>query len=186
MWLDRPIDGSHEEAERLWHQGVWEASFPDSSSWPFHPTRGGLLEWGHDEQGSSYFFLVLEPDPDDWRVVGGEAGEWFETAGTFTDFLLRCFDRVDRPPFLDSGWPGRDARYHEWPERSTDTEHTDARTRRRTLPPGVTGIELPENLGVSGGHNVAIAHLRAAADVDVIVDPDDGFPADSETPSITA
>ncbi|GCE01827.1 SMI1/KNR4 family protein [Embleya hyalina] len=130
VWLDRPIDGSHEEAERLWHQGGWEASFPDSSPWPFHPTKGGLLEWGHDEQGNSYFFLALESDPDDWRVVvGGEAGEWFETAGTFTDFLLRCFDRVDRPPFLDPGWPGRNARYHAWPERSTGTERTDARTR---------------------------------------------------------
>ncbi|GCE01826.1 hypothetical protein EHYA_09600 [Embleya hyalina] len=40
---------------------------------------------------------------------------------------------------------------------------------------------------MSGGRNVAIAHLRAAAGVDVIVDPDDdGFLADTETPAITA
>ncbi|MGW1998452.1 SMI1/KNR4 family protein [Embleya sp. NPDC001921] len=129
VWLDRPTDGSREEAERLWHRGVWEGMHPDSCPWPFHPAQGGLLEWGHDEQGNTYFFLALEPDPDDWRVVvGSEAGEWFETAGPFTDFILRCFDRVDRPPFLDQGWPGKDARYHPLHERSTGAEPTDART----------------------------------------------------------
>ncbi|MFE5614186.1 glycosyltransferase family 2 protein [Streptomyces sp. NPDC056524] len=41
------------------------------------------------------------------------------------------------------------------------------------LPEGVTGIELPENRGVSGGRNVAIDRLRAFGDVDVLVDLDD-------------
>ncbi|KAF4406099.1 glycosyltransferase family 2 protein [Streptomyces lycii] len=39
------------------------------------------------------------------------------------------------------------------------------------LPGGVTGIELPENLGVSGGRNVAWQALRGT--VDVLVDLDD-------------
>jgi GT2 family glycosyltransferase len=38
------------------------------------------------------------------------------------------------------------------------------------LPPGVEGVELEENLGVSGGRNVALQYLR---DVDVVVDLDD-------------
>ncbi|CAM5267340.1 Glycosyl transferase OS=Streptomyces fumanus OX=67302 GN=GCM10018772_62060 PE=3 SV=1 [Streptomyces fumanus] len=41
------------------------------------------------------------------------------------------------------------------------------------LPAGVDGVELPKNLGVSGGRNAAIAHLRAAGDVDVVVNLDD-------------
>ncbi|WP_226487572.1 glycosyltransferase family 2 protein [Streptomyces parvulus] len=41
------------------------------------------------------------------------------------------------------------------------------------LPAGVDGVELEENLGVSGGRNVAIEHLRACGDVDVVVDLDD-------------
>ncbi|MFF9557156.1 glycosyltransferase family 2 protein [Streptomyces albus] len=42
-----------------------------------------------------------------------------------------------------------------------------------TLPEGVTGLELPENLGVAGGRNAALARLAAFGDVDVVVDLDD-------------
>ncbi|MFI8519439.1 glycosyltransferase family 2 protein [Streptomyces sp. NPDC085481] len=49
------------------------------------------------------------------------------------------------------------------------------------LPDGVTGIELPENRGVSGGRNVAIQALRDAGDVDVLVDlDDDGLLVDTD------
>lgn len=41
------------------------------------------------------------------------------------------------------------------------------------LPNGVTGVELDENLGVSGGRNVAMARLREFGDVDVVLDLDD-------------
>ncbi|WP_228447210.1 glycosyltransferase family 2 protein [Streptomyces paludis] len=41
------------------------------------------------------------------------------------------------------------------------------------LPEGVIGVELPENLGVSGGRNVAMERLRESGDVDVLVDLDD-------------
>ncbi|MFF8268681.1 glycosyltransferase family 2 protein [Streptomyces sp. NPDC016562] len=41
------------------------------------------------------------------------------------------------------------------------------------LPEGVVGVELAENLGVSGGRNVAWRRLREFADVDVLVDLDD-------------
>ncbi|MFZ3475558.1 glycosyltransferase family 2 protein [Streptomyces sp. 4.24] len=41
------------------------------------------------------------------------------------------------------------------------------------LPDGVTVIELAENLGVSGGRNVAWRALRESGDVDVLVDLDD-------------
>ncbi|WTU25675.1 glycosyltransferase family 2 protein [Kitasatospora purpeofusca] len=38
------------------------------------------------------------------------------------------------------------------------------------LPAGVEGVELADNLGVTGGRNVALEHLR---DVDVVIDLDD-------------
>ncbi len=49
------------------------------------------------------------------------------------------------------------------------------------LPAGVDGVELAENLGVSGGRNVAIAYLRRCGDVDVVVDlDDDGLLVDTD------
>lgn len=41
------------------------------------------------------------------------------------------------------------------------------------LPPGVVGVELSQNLGVSGGRNVAWHRLRELGDIDVLVDLDD-------------
>lgn len=40
------------------------------------------------------------------------------------------------------------------------------------LPEGTTGVELSENLGVSGGRNAALDELRKLGDVDVVVDLD--------------
>ncbi|MQY14244.1 hypothetical protein SRB5_44060 [Streptomyces sp. RB5] len=49
------------------------------------------------------------------------------------------------------------------------------------LGPGVTSVELSENLGVSGGRNVAVETLRELGDVDVVVDlDDDGLLVDNE------
>ncbi|WP_461010834.1 glycosyltransferase family 2 protein [Streptomyces capparidis] len=49
------------------------------------------------------------------------------------------------------------------------------------FPAAVTGVELPENLGVAGGRNAAIARLREFGDVDVVVDlDDDGLLIDSD------
>lgn len=49
------------------------------------------------------------------------------------------------------------------------------------LPDGVTGVELEENLGVSGGRNVAWRKLREFGDVDVLVDlDDDGLLVDAD------
>ncbi len=41
------------------------------------------------------------------------------------------------------------------------------------LPPGVVGVELERNLGVSGGRNVALRKLREEGGIDVLVDLDD-------------
>lgn len=53
---------------------------------------GGLISWGSDEHGSEYYFLAVEPD--------------FETAGTFCDFPVRCFDSVDRPRLFAASGQG--------------------------------------------------------------------------------
>lgn len=55
------------------------------------------------------------------------------------------------------------------------------------LPEDVTGVRLERNLGVSGGRNVAIQELRAAGDVDVLVDlDDDGLLIDADVISRVA
>ncbi|MEU0840290.1 glycosyltransferase family 2 protein [Streptomyces sp. NPDC005962] len=49
------------------------------------------------------------------------------------------------------------------------------------LPDGVTPVELAENLGVSGGRNVAWQRLRDFGDVDVVIDlDDDGLLVDAD------
>lgn len=49
------------------------------------------------------------------------------------------------------------------------------------LPDGVTQVELAENLGVSGGRNVAWQRLRDFGDVDVVIDlDDDGLLVDAD------
>ncbi|MFI6645934.1 glycosyltransferase family 2 protein [Streptomyces sp. NPDC050504] len=49
------------------------------------------------------------------------------------------------------------------------------------LPAWVEAVELPENAGVTGGRNAAYARLRAAGDVDVLVDlDDDGLLVDTD------
>ncbi|MFG3551122.1 SMI1/KNR4 family protein [Streptomyces sp. NPDC047725] len=116
LWLSRPLEGDAAELDGLWSLEDWRRarlSGPDLYPYPFHPDPGGLISWGSDEDGSRYYFLALEPDPDEWRiVVSSECNRWFETAGTFCDFLVRCFDRIDRPPFMPRRWPFPDARYH--------------------------------------------------------------------------
>nr|WSX53812.1 hypothetical protein OG409_35755 [Streptomyces sp. NBC_00974] len=86
----------------------WEDLYP----FPFHPGPGGLIRWGHDEHSSEYYFLAGDPDPGNWEiVVGSECAQWYRTSGSFTDFLIRCFDGLDRAPFMDRAWLGGDARY---------------------------------------------------------------------------
>lgn len=54
-------------------------------------------------------------------------------------------------------------------------------TPLRDLPAGVDGVELPENLGVTGGRNAAVEELRRHGDVDVVVDlDDDGLLVDTD------
>ncbi|MFI0778970.1 glycosyltransferase family 2 protein [Streptomyces sp. NPDC021212] len=49
------------------------------------------------------------------------------------------------------------------------------------MPENVTAVELDENLGVSGGRNVAWQRLRAFGDVDVVIDlDDDGLLVDAD------
>lgn len=112
----RPLEAGASELDRLWSLEVWHRArlrAPELYPYPFHPDPGGLISWGSDKHSSEYYFLAIEPDPDEWRiVVGSEYNRWFETAGTFCEFLVRRFDRIDRPPFMDRTWPNPDARYH--------------------------------------------------------------------------
>jgi GT2 family glycosyltransferase len=51
--------------------------------------------------------------------------------------------------------------------------------RLPALPPGVEGVELADNRGISGGRNAALEELRTSGDVDVVMYlDDDGLLAD--------
>lgn len=50
------------------------------------------------------------------------------------------------------------------------------------LPDGVEGVELPENIGLPGGRNAALARLRSHGDIDVVIYlDDDGLLPDPDT-----
>ncbi|PKT68565.1 hypothetical protein CW362_34295 [Streptomyces populi] len=56
----------------MWSLEDWRRarlSAPDLYPYPFHPDPGGLISWGSDEHGCEYYFLAIEPDPDEWRIV---------------------------------------------------------------------------------------------------------------------
>ncbi|MFJ8013802.1 SMI1/KNR4 family protein [Streptomyces sp. NPDC096339] len=116
LHLDRPTGlMTPAELEDFWSLEGWRDARRGSENlypFPFHPDPDGLIRWGHDEHSSEYYFLASHPDPGNWEiVVGSECAEWYRTSGSFTDFLMRCFDGLDRAPFMDHAWPGGDARY---------------------------------------------------------------------------
>ncbi|MFF7079074.1 SMI1/KNR4 family protein [Streptomyces lavendulae] len=114
--IDRPIDGTADELERLWPASGRKPHLddPDRSPFPFHPRPGGLIEWGGEEDGTTYYFLPEEPDPADWRVVvETDEGEWHEAPGPITEFLLNLAEGPHRPTFLGRYRPGPTLRYHQ-------------------------------------------------------------------------
>lgn len=118
LCMDRPVDGTADELERLWpvHGRKSHLDDPDRYPFPFHPQPGGLIEWGGEEGGTVYYFLPEELDPADWRVVvETDEGEWHEAPGPVTGFLLSLVEGPHRPSFLGRYRPGPSLRYHQTP-----------------------------------------------------------------------
>ncbi|MFE3206259.1 SMI1/KNR4 family protein [Embleya sp. NPDC055664] len=116
LLLDLPEGPSSEEVVEFWSLASWvraRESRPDAYPYAFAPDRNGLIEWGSDQHSNSYFFLPSAPDASDWKIViTSEAGEWFKTDGTFTEYLVRCFQHSsERPSFVDRSWPRPGARF---------------------------------------------------------------------------
>src|SRR4051794_12663611 len=86
---------------------------------PFHPAPGGLLAWGNNEAGDSFFWLTQDPDPDRWPVVmwARSSVTTYWTQGGTVAFLLELFSGghpasslVDRPGIqwtMESDWERR-------------------------------------------------------------------------------
>ncbi|MFG2975619.1 SMI1/KNR4 family protein [Streptomyces sp. NPDC048331] len=107
LWMDRPMEGTADEQARLWPLSERPSSGTDRDPFPFRPRAGGLIEWGGEEGGTTYYLLPEEPDPADWRVVvETEEGEWHEVPGPVTEFLLGLVEGTYRPPFLSRYRPG--------------------------------------------------------------------------------
>ncbi|MFK0236319.1 SMI1/KNR4 family protein [Streptomyces vinaceus] len=118
LHMDRPVDGTAAELERLWPTAGPKSHLddPERHPFPFHPQPGGLIAWGGEEDGAVYYFLPAEPDPAEWRiVVETDEGEWQEAPGPFTEFLLNLAEGPHRPSFLGRHHPGPTHRYHQTP-----------------------------------------------------------------------
>ncbi|MFE3560289.1 SMI1/KNR4 family protein [Streptomyces sp. NPDC059193] len=114
LWLGRPVHGTQAEMEQIWSvSGRPHLDDPERTPFPFHPHPGGLIQWGGDHDGTLYYSLPEEENPDDWRVVvETEEGEWHEAPGRFTEFLLSCVEGPHRPPFLRHFRPSRTLHYY--------------------------------------------------------------------------
>ncbi|WP_328864058.1 hypothetical protein [Streptomyces virginiae] len=81
LWMDRPVDGTAHELERLWPRSGGKCDLhltdPGRYPFPFHPRPGGLIEWGGEEDGTVYYFLPGPNThcPDEARPLstGGDA-----------------------------------------------------------------------------------------------------------------
>ncbi|WP_329376013.1 SMI1/KNR4 family protein [Streptomyces sp. NBC_01351] len=119
LWIERPMDDTEEEFERVWPMSGRSdhRDDPDLYPFPFHPEPGGLILWGAEEDGHAfYYFLPDGPDPADWRIViETDEAEWLEAPGPFTEFLLGLADNTYRPAHLHRYRPGPTVRYHQEP-----------------------------------------------------------------------
>ncbi|MEU8773531.1 SMI1/KNR4 family protein [Streptomyces sp. NPDC048606] len=119
LWIDRPVDGSPEELERLWPTSGpgSHLEHPERRPFPIHPDPGGLILWGGAEDGMGfYYFLPEEPDPADWRIViQDEDDNWEEAPGPFTDFLLDLARGTSLVDHFRGYRPGPTVRYHPSP-----------------------------------------------------------------------
>ncbi|MFF3017263.1 SMI1/KNR4 family protein [Streptomyces sp. NPDC057939] len=116
LHMGRPEDGTPDELERLWPMSGRSRHHDDPDRYPFtfRPQPRGLIEWGGEEDGTFYYFLPEEPDPADWRIViETEDGEWHETPGPITDFLLNLIEGPHRPAPFSRYRPGPNLRYHQ-------------------------------------------------------------------------
>lgn len=63
---------------------------PKEIPYPLFFEPGGLLPWGIDDNGDSFFWLTNSMNPDKWTVVIGDskANEWEEYDTSMTSFLI--------------------------------------------------------------------------------------------------
>jgi hypothetical protein len=62
----------------------------DGPAYPDLPAPGGLLAWGHDQDGDTFYWSTEDPDPDRWPVVMLARGpaQVLPFEGGMVDFLL--------------------------------------------------------------------------------------------------
>ncbi|MGW5350979.1 hypothetical protein ACWERV_10715 [Streptomyces sp. NPDC004031] len=65
----------------------------DGPAYPDLPAAGGLLAWGHDQDGDTFYWSTEHPDPDRWPVVMLARGpaEVLPFDGGMVEFLLAVY-----------------------------------------------------------------------------------------------
>lgn len=85
----------------------------EPAQYNFFPDEGGLLPWGHDENGNQFFWLT-QGEPDNWPVVGlaARSSKWVQWEITMTTFLLKALTREIRISFWPASFPNLKSKKH--------------------------------------------------------------------------
>lgn len=73
------LEGNPEETEGMFPYRIF-------------PEPKGLLPWGRDNNGGTYYWLTSAAPPADWDVAEFQDNEWGEYSGTMSEFLQDVFD----------------------------------------------------------------------------------------------
>jgi len=71
-----------------------EANCWDGPAYPDLPAAGGLLAWGHNQDGDTFYWSTEHSDPDQWPVVmlARGPGEVLPFEGGMVEFLLAVYN----------------------------------------------------------------------------------------------
>ncbi|WP_146778702.1 hypothetical protein [Actinomadura craniellae] len=88
-----------------------QEEFEDMVPYPLYPKEGGLYPWARTANSDNIFWRTAG-HPDLWTiVVAGRSygeGDWWEFAGSTTEFLVGVITRRVRCPALTEDFPGPD------------------------------------------------------------------------------
>ncbi|TDC83680.1 hypothetical protein [Actinomadura sp. 7K507] len=90
----------------------------DLVPFPLYPVEGGLFPWGVTDN-SDHLFWRTKGDPDAWTVVVADhsygKGDWWEFAGSMTDFITGLMTREFTCPPLGLDFPSPNATIEQSP-----------------------------------------------------------------------
>lgn len=83
-----------------------ESEGDEEVPYPIYPEKGGILPWGNDENGNTFYWLA-ERSPEVWPVVlgAGRSRQWERFDCDLTTFLYKALKREICPSIWPSAFP---------------------------------------------------------------------------------